>query len=78
MLCCESAIMPGEGGGLRQGERERQIISILELSVCLVPVLHDTCDFSSLSFNVTVCYAIYVIVLDCTEMFVCRYFVCLG
>ena len=23
-FCCDSAIMPGEGGGLRQGERERQ------------------------------------------------------
>ena len=23
-ICCDSAIMPGEGGGLRQGERERQ------------------------------------------------------
>jgi len=34
MLCCESAIMPGEGGGLRQGERERRVISVLKLSVC--------------------------------------------
>ena len=23
-VCCDSAIMSGEGGGLRQGERERQ------------------------------------------------------
>ena len=27
-------------------------------------------------FNVRICYAIYVIVLVCTEMLVCRYFVC--
>ena len=45
MLCCDSAIMSGEGGGLRQGERETVVISVLKLSVCWVPVLDDTCDF---------------------------------
>ena len=63
MLCCDSAIMSGEGGGLRQGERETVVISVLKLSVCWVPVLDDTCDFGLLSFNVRVCCAIYVIIL---------------
>ena len=54
--------MPTEGWRSRQGERERQGISVLKLIACEVPVLQDTCDFNLLFFNVRVCYAIHVIV----------------
>ena len=35
-LRCDSSIMPGEGGGLRQGpgEGETGVTSVLKLSVC--------------------------------------------
>ena len=33
-LCCDNAIMSGDGGGLRQGEGETGVISVLKLSVC--------------------------------------------
>ena len=55
LLCREKDVASGEG--------ETGVISVLKLSVCSIPVLHDTCDFSLLSFSVRVCYAIYVIVL---------------
>ena len=56
--------MPGGGGGgvETRGEGETELISVLTLLVRYVPVLHDTCDFSLLFFNVRVCYAMYVIV----------------
>ena len=48
LLCLERV------GVEARGEGETGVISVLKLSVC---------DFSLLSFNVRVCYAIYVIVL---------------
>ena len=52
----------GGGGVETRGEGETELISVLKLLVHYVPVLHDTCDFSLLFFNVRVCYAMYVIV----------------
>ena len=59
--------------------------SCLDLTDLAQPHLGCTCILrfdqsrtrsSLLFFSVRVCYAIYVIVLVWTEMFVCRYFVC--
>ena len=55
--------MSGEGGGSGKGRGRDGGYLVLKLSVCQVPVLHHTCDFSLLSYNVMLCYAIYVIAL---------------